>query len=160
MDCNTARLLLDFARPRPRELEAEEAGALEGHLDRCSECHGLADGQRRLDERLGQAMRQVEVPAGLHEQLLARLESERGEWHRRRFAHTARIAVAAAAVLVLGWAGWHWMLERASHAHRPGTGRHRPSTVKLPKIRAARSRRPSSTWAWRRPCRPCSITTG
>jgi hypothetical protein len=114
MDCKTARLLLDFARPQASELAPEEAGALEGHLDRCPDCHGLARGERQLDEQLGRAMRQVEVPAGLREHLLARLESERGDWHRRRFAHHARLAVAAAAVVLLSWAAWHWLIHRAA----------------------------------------------
>ncbi|HEY7428989.1 MAG TPA: hypothetical protein VH682_32460 [Gemmataceae bacterium] len=110
MDCKTARLLLDFARPQANELQAEEAGALQGHLDHCPDCHGLARGERQLDEQLGNAMSQVEVPAGLRDQLLARLEVERGDWYRRRFAHAARLTIAAAAaVFLLGWAGW-WVI--------------------------------------------------
>ena len=35
-------------------------------------------------------MRQVEVPPDLRDQLLARLEAERGDWYRQRFAHRAR----------------------------------------------------------------------
>jgi hypothetical protein len=114
MDCKTARLLLDFARPQARELVPEEAGALESHLDRCPDCHGLAHDERQLDERLGKAMRQIEVPAGLRHQLLARLEADRGDWHRRRFARTMRAVAAAAAVLLLGWGAWHWVGERLS----------------------------------------------
>ena len=49
MDCRTARLLLDFARPRPAELAAEEAAALEGHLTGCPECDSLARTERQLD---------------------------------------------------------------------------------------------------------------
>jgi hypothetical protein len=112
MDCNTARLLLNFARPQARDLEPEEAGDLENHLDRCSDCHGLARGERRLDERLGQAMRQVEVPAGLRDQLLGRLEAERGDWYRRRFGHTMRLAAAAAALLLILWGAGRWLLTR------------------------------------------------
>lgn len=111
MDCKTVRLLLDFARPEARELEAEEAAALDRHLDHCSECHSRANAERQLDDCLGKAMRQVDVPAGLREQLLARLESARGDWHRQRFAHAARLSVAAAALLMLGWAGWYWVRE-------------------------------------------------
>jgi hypothetical protein len=111
MDCKTARLLLDFARPQARELEAEEAEALESHLDHCPDCHSQARGERLFDERLGKAMRQVEVPAGLREQLLARLESARGDWYRQRFAHAARLCAAAAVLLVLGWFGWLWVRE-------------------------------------------------
>jgi hypothetical protein len=109
MDCKTARLLLDFARPQARELEAEEAQALESHLDRCPECHSQARSEREFDQHLGRAMRQVEVPAGLRDQLLARLESARGDWHRQRFAHAARLCVAAAALLLLAWSGWYWI---------------------------------------------------
>jgi hypothetical protein len=113
MDCKTARLLLDFARPQARELEAEEAGALEGHLDQCSDCHGLARGERELDATLGKAMRQVEVPVGLRDQLLHRLEAQRGDWQRQRFAHRIRIAAAAlAASLLLSWGVWHWIIDR------------------------------------------------
>jgi hypothetical protein len=111
MDCKSARLLLDFARPQARELEAEEAAALESHLDHCPDCHSQARSERQLDDCLGKAMRQVEVPAGLRDQLLARLESARGDWHRKRFAHAVRLSVAAAAVLLLGWAGWFWLQE-------------------------------------------------
>jgi hypothetical protein len=111
MDCKTARLLLDFVRPEARELEAEEAAALERHLDQCSACHSQAYNERQFDDCLGKAMRQVEVPAGLREQLLARLESARGDWNRQRFAHAARLCAAAAALLLLGWAGWYWVRE-------------------------------------------------
>src|SRR6185437_4010371 len=89
MDCKTARLLLDFVRPQAPELPAEEDGVLQNHLDHCPDCHSLARGERQLDERLGKAMLQVEVPAGLREHLLARLEVERGDWYRRRFARAA-----------------------------------------------------------------------
>jgi hypothetical protein len=121
MDCRTARLLLDFARPQASELQADEAGALQNHLDRCPDCHGLARGERQLDEHLGKAMRQVEIPPGLREQLLSRLEAERGDWHRRRFAHAARLVLAAAAAaLLLGWGGWHWVLNRRPAPIDPG----------------------------------------
>lgn len=111
MDCRSARLLLDFARPHVCELEAEEAAALESHLDHCPDCHNQARSERQLDACLGKAMRQVEVPAGLREQLLTRLESARGDWQRQRFAHAVRLSVAAAAALLLIWAGGYWLRE-------------------------------------------------
>jgi hypothetical protein len=113
MDCKTARLLLHFAHPQASELEAEEASALETHLDRCSDCHRLARGERQIDGCLGKAMQQVQPPTGLRDQLLARLEADRGDWYRRRFAHSIRMAATAAAVLVLAWAGWHWLANRS-----------------------------------------------
>ena len=113
MDCKTARLLLDFARPQARELEPEEAGALEGHLEHCSDCHGLARGERELDATLGKAIRHVEVPVGLRDRLIRRLEAERGDWHRQRFAHRLRVVAAAvAASLILSWGVWHWIIDR------------------------------------------------
>jgi hypothetical protein len=112
MDCKTARLLLEFARPKASELEAEEAADLQGHLDHCPDCHHQAQMESQLDEWLGKAMRQVEVPAGLREQLLVRLESARGDWYRQRFASAVRLGAAAAAVLVLCWVGWYWVRER------------------------------------------------
>jgi hypothetical protein len=115
MDCKTARLLLDFARPQARELGPEEVGALENHLDHCADCHGLARAERGLDERLGNAMRQVELPAGLRDRLWARLEAERGDWHRRRFGHAMRLAAAAAVLLLLSWGAVRWVL----HHSRP-----------------------------------------
>jgi hypothetical protein len=111
MDCKTARLLLDFARPQAGELEAEEARALESHLDHCSDCHSQARGERQFDASLGRAMRQVETPAGLRDELLARLESERSAWYRQRFARRARRLVAAAALLLLGLGAWYWVME-------------------------------------------------
>ncbi len=111
MDCRTARLLLDFARPEARELEAEEAAELERHLDHCPDCHSQAHNERQLDDRLGKAMRQVEIPVDLREKVLARLESARGDWHRQRFAHIARWSVAAAALLMLSWSSWYWVRE-------------------------------------------------
>lgn len=111
MDCKSARLLLDFARPHACELEAEEAAALESHLDHCPDCHSQARNERQLDECLGKAMRQVEVPAGLRDQLLARLDAARGDWQRQRFAHAARLSAAAAVLLLLGCWGWYWVRE-------------------------------------------------
>jgi hypothetical protein len=112
MDCKTARLLLDFARPHACELETEETAALDRHLDHCCDCHSLARDERLFDERIGKAMLQVEVPDGLRTQLLARLEAERGAQQRRHFAQGARWTAAAAAILVLCWGAWYWIRER------------------------------------------------
>jgi hypothetical protein len=121
MDCKTVRLLLDFVRPQAHELPAEEHSALQSHLDHCPDCHGLARGERLLDEQLGKAMRQVEVPAGLRDQVLARLEVERGDWHRRRFARAARLTVAAAAaVFLLSWAAWYGVINHSPAPIDPG----------------------------------------
>ena len=108
MDCRTARFLLDFSRPLTKELEETEAEALQDHLADYSECGALAQAERTADHHLGQAMRGVPVPEGLHERLLQRLDAERRPRDRRRWLR--RLAgLAAAACLVLGvWGlvGW------------------------------------------------------
>src|SRR4051794_21457191 len=101
MDCKTARQLLPFARPRAAELEAPAAEARERPRGECRECEALARAGQRLDEPLGRAVRRLEVPPLLRDQLLARLEAERGAWYRRRYGHGIRLLAAAAAVLLL-----------------------------------------------------------
>ena len=108
MDCNTARVLLDFARPGAPELKPSDADELARHLDACPDCGPAARAERSLDECLGRAMRQVEVPGHLRKTLVARLDAERGDWYRRRIGHFVRAAAAAAAVVLLSWGVWRW----------------------------------------------------
>jgi hypothetical protein len=98
MDCKTAHLLLDFNRPTPTELEASEAEALDNHLIDCPACARLARDERRLDEHVGQAMRDVAVPAGLRDRLVAGLRrAETLPLPRRRFSRGAwSLAILAA----------------------------------------------------------------
>jgi hypothetical protein len=105
MDCKTAHLLLDFTRPTPTELEASEAEALENHLLDCSACARLARDERRLDEHVGQAMREVVVPLGLRERLIAGLQPQALPLPRRRFSRGAWSLAAAAALLLLALGG-------------------------------------------------------
>ena len=85
MDCKTARLLSDFARPQ--DLGRADAAAFEGHIADCPECAAVVGAERRLDQRLGEAMRHVPVPEGLRGRLLDRLAAERRGWYRRRLPH-------------------------------------------------------------------------
>jgi hypothetical protein len=119
MDCTTARLLIDFARPHAGELEADDAAALERHLAGCPDCDRLRHAERQAEERLGRAMRAVEVPPGLRDQLLARLDSERSDWQRRRFARAFRAVAALAAVLLLAWGCWRWLGGRPARIDAP-----------------------------------------
>jgi hypothetical protein len=116
MDCKTARLLLDYLRPPGTkggaELGPDEASALEGHLAHCPGCDELARRERQVDEQLGRAMRQVEVPPGLRDRLMARLEQAPAGPYRRWFGHGLRFAAAAAALLLLVGAWWVWWLDR------------------------------------------------
>src|SRR5712671_2771679 len=100
MDCRTARLLLDFARPGSIELEASELTDLDGHLGGCSECDTFAHAERLVDSRLGPAMRAIAVPPVLRGRLLARLDVERFTWYRRRVVPAV---LTAAALLLAVW---------------------------------------------------------
>jgi hypothetical protein len=106
MDCKTARLLLDYARPAPAELPGGDVAALESHLSACPECEAVARTERQLDDHVGRAVRDVPVPDGLRERLLARLRTERRRWYRR-WALRGTAAAAAAVALTLGlWRPW------------------------------------------------------
>jgi hypothetical protein len=108
MDCKTARLLLDFARPLCPEMEPADAEALQGHLAECPECGPFAMQERRLDDHLGRAMRDVPVPADFKQRLLNRLSKQRDAWWRRWLV---RGGAAAAAVLLAVAGTWYlWPL--------------------------------------------------
>jgi hypothetical protein len=102
MDCKTARLLLDFARPLSPELEESEGEALAGHLADCPTCGALHREERRIDERLGSAMRAVPVPDGLRDRIVGKLAKQRDRRYVRRLVWGAAAAVAASLLLVAG----------------------------------------------------------
>jgi hypothetical protein len=112
MDCKTARLLLDYARPTPAELPGGDVAALESHLTACPECEALARAERQADDRLGRAVRDVPVPDGLRDRLLAHLRAERRRWYRRWAVRGAGALAAAAACLALAAGLWQY-------CHRP-----------------------------------------
>jgi hypothetical protein len=114
MDCKTARLLFDFVRPRAGELDAAELAAFEQHLAGCPECDSLSRAERGVEFAMGKAMRAVEVPAGLRDRLMERLDRERGDVYLRWFGHAGRIAAAAAVVIAAVWGVYAW-----NQAHRP-----------------------------------------
>ena len=108
MDCSNARLFLHFNRPGSNDLDGPEAEELNSHLAHCSECNALAQAERRLDQHIGRAMRDVPIPEGLRTQILNRVAAERGEWYRLWAARAAR-AIAGVAALVLVCVGvWWW----------------------------------------------------
>lgn len=109
MDCKTARLLLEFAQPGDAELDEAEAQALRDHLHECPECAVVAAAERRADEHLGRAVRDVPVPEGLRERLLSRLGRERDAWWKRWALHKV---AAAAALFLAGWLGYTWWVGR------------------------------------------------
>jgi hypothetical protein len=104
MDCKTARQLLDFARPLCPEMETADAEALHSHLAECPECGPFAAQERRIDDHIGRAMRDVSVPEDFKQRLLNRLSKERDAWYWRRIRWGA-----AAAVILLALAGaWYF----------------------------------------------------
>jgi hypothetical protein len=109
MDCKTAHMLLDIARPWAAELDAAEAGALREHLAGCPACAARAEAERGVDEHLASAIRDVPVPAGPRGRLLARLAGERAACWRRRLL---RVSAAAAALALAVALGWYWQYSR------------------------------------------------
>jgi hypothetical protein len=137
MDCRTARLLLDFHRPRAGELPADEAVELERHLAGCADCDATGRAARRLDDHFGPAVRDVPLPDGLRERLLSRLKDDRSTRLHRRFAWTLRGAAVAAAVLVGTFLWLHFRppepapldLARLSQAEGEKNRLHSPESV-------------------------------
>jgi hypothetical protein len=116
MDCKTARLLLDFASPLgPAELDVSEAEALDRHLQDCPDCAALALAQRQEDDVIGRAMRDVPVPPGLHDRLLAHLDAERDAGYRRLTRRWIPVGLAAAVLLAASWFGVDYWQQQ----HRP-----------------------------------------
>jgi hypothetical protein len=109
MDCRTARLLLHFTGRPAGELDPAESGDLQGHLGDCPECQDLAEAERRLDDRLGRAMREVPVPESLRGAVLTRLGASRDALYR---AWLVRAAGVAAVLALVAWLGWHWLDRR------------------------------------------------
>ena len=105
MDCSTARLFLPFCRPDGTDLDGLEAAELDAHLAQCGECQAIAQTQLRLDDHLGQAMRDIEPPRGLRERILARLETSKPKPRRRWLGPVASGLAAAVVLLLLG--GWY-----------------------------------------------------
>src|SRR5262245_47235500 len=106
MDCKSARLLMEFARPGSAELDAGEADALQQHLADCPDCAALAAAERRADEHIGRAIREVPLPEGLQKRLLKRLDDERTAWYLRRVTRVAAAAILLFAVGLLGYFLW------------------------------------------------------
>lgn len=102
MDCRTARLFLTLSCSRAPELEACLGEALNLHLAECSACGSLARTESQIERQLGQAMRDVPVPADLRQRLQMRLRAERSTCYRTLPRRHPRVAAAVAAVLLLG----------------------------------------------------------
>jgi hypothetical protein len=115
MDCKTARLLLEFARPRHHELDAGDLRSLEDHVAACPECALASREEKQLDEHFGKAMRGVEVPDRLRSRIMGRLAEERAKVASRRWRRLVAAPLAAAAMLLLAIGAWGYY----THATQP-----------------------------------------
>jgi hypothetical protein len=112
MDCRTAQLLLWFPRA---ELAAEEAAALEAHLEACAVCRAQAEAERRLDAALRRAMTAVPTPPAPPAALWTRLQAQRRAYYRRWQVRLAGLAALLGLTLFLGW--WFLLCPAPLHLH-------------------------------------------
>ena len=114
MDCGLAREQLDVARPDSADRETAELEAAFAHVDACPECAEVVEFRREFDRRTGAVMRDVPVPAGLKERLLAAAELTASpsqiapparSYNRRKLL----LATSSAAALLIA-AGVMWLV--------------------------------------------------
>ena len=103
MECNLSRTLIALGN---NELAPEDAVALEQHLAGCNGCAQAAQKLRQFDARIGEAMRTVDVPPGLHDSLLKTAFAARGATLRRRAYQTAMLAASLFIAIGLIYGGY------------------------------------------------------
>jgi hypothetical protein len=118
MDCGLAREQLDAARPDSggdREDSALEAAF--AHVDACPACAEVVEYRREFDRHAGRVIRDVRVPTGLRERLLAAAElaaqpplpsQPAADQPTRRSRRKVLVSVTSAAALLLA-AGGAWL---------------------------------------------------
>jgi hypothetical protein len=74
MDCGLAREQLEGARPDSGDREDPALEAAFAHVDACPACAEVVEFRREFDRHAGRVIRDVSVPAGLKERLLAATE--------------------------------------------------------------------------------------
>jgi hypothetical protein len=105
MTCDTATLLIHFARPgTATDLAAEDRAALDAHLATCPNCSMLVNRHGAEDAAIAAAMKAVTVPVGFRDALQTQAFATRNAIWRatwlRLFASTA--AAVAFALLSYG----------------------------------------------------------
>src|SRR5262252_6889654 len=102
MECHEARMLLAFTRPGNDAMDAAERAEVQRHLEACPECAAMARSEQAVDGAFGKAMREVAIPAGLQQRVLAKVAANRPyPW--------PAIAAAAAILLTIAGAGTWWL---------------------------------------------------
>jgi hypothetical protein len=112
MDCSNARLLMQFRTTNGDELAAPEREELDAHLAGCPLCRAVDHDQQRLDDHLGRAMRDVPVPAGLRQRLLAAVAPAAPAKRPRRWLKRASWGLGLATAASLGLLVWGWYFWR------------------------------------------------
>jgi hypothetical protein len=115
MDCGLAREQLDAARPDSGDREDSALEAAFAHVDACPACAEVVEFRREFDRQVSRVVRDVSIPDGLRERLLAAGErsvqplaapANKSPTHRGR--RKVLVAVTSAAVLLLA-AGGAWL---------------------------------------------------
>lgn len=101
MNCENALELMN--RELDEALTAEEAAALQAHLDACPDCRETRRQLHELDALLQES--ELEPPAALHDGVMQAIRQEKKQRSRRAWVPAAAIAAAAALVLLAGRAG-------------------------------------------------------
>ena len=101
MDCQKVQQLLVFLDRKSEDFDAVERDAVLQHLAKCPACQALAESERRADEVMGSAMREVPVPADLQQKVMKRLSAQqpRLPWKRGITAIAAMVLIG----LSVGW---------------------------------------------------------
>jgi hypothetical protein len=108
MECRTARLLVEFARPAAGDLASADFADLERHLAGCPECEEYMRTEGVIDQHLGKAMRAVEVPDRLRARLHSKLSENCQRGSSRRRLKWIAFAGSAAALLLVGLGIYLW----------------------------------------------------
>lgn len=73
MECRNALEILDIEGSGLTDAGEADVEAAQAHLAECPRCRAIAEGRRQLDRKIGRLMRNIEVPRGAQERLLAKL---------------------------------------------------------------------------------------
>jgi hypothetical protein len=112
MDCGLAREQLNVARPDSGDREDPALEEAFAHVDGCPACAEVVEFRREFDRHFGRALRDVPVPSGLKERLLAAVElsvqpaPEEDRPSRRSRRKVLLATISAAALLIAAGAAW------------------------------------------------------
>ncbi|MEX0724678.1 MAG: hypothetical protein WD065_00330, partial [Planctomycetaceae bacterium] len=76
MDCRETQRILDAAQADARDLWEPDIAPAAVHLETCRECQIALQKKSRFDHAFGVAVRDVAVPAGLKQRMLAAIAAD------------------------------------------------------------------------------------